>query len=89
MRLYGSDKPDLRIDLKLVDIDELMRGVEFKVFSGPASDAASRVVALRFFKVSYLLRLRAAVRTRRRDDGMFKTQSRSQAQVIARLRLRR
>ena len=47
MRLYGSDKPDLRIDLQLVDIEELMRGVEFKVFSGPASDGASRVVALR------------------------------------------
>ena len=47
MRLYGSDKPDLRIDLQLVDIDELMKKVEFKVFSGPASDAASRVVALR------------------------------------------
>ena len=31
MRLYGSDKPDLRIDLQLVDIEELMRGVEFKV----------------------------------------------------------
>ena len=47
MRLYGSDKPDLRIDLQLVDIDELMQKVEFKVFSGPASDAESRVVALR------------------------------------------
>ena len=47
MRRYGSDKPDLRIDLELVDIAELMAGVEFKVFSGPAADPGSRVVALR------------------------------------------
>jgi aspartyl-tRNA synthetase len=47
MRLYGSDKPDLRIDLELMDIAELMQDVEFKVFSGPAKDPESRVVALR------------------------------------------
>jgi aspartyl-tRNA synthetase len=47
MRLYGSDKPDLRIDLKFVDIAEQMRDVDFKVFSGPAKDPACRVVALR------------------------------------------
>jgi aspartyl-tRNA synthetase len=47
MRRYGVDKPDLRIDLELVDIAELMQKVDFKVFSGPANDAASRVVALR------------------------------------------
>ncbi len=47
MRLYGSDKPDLRIDLKLVDVASLMKSVEFKVFSGPANDEDSRVVALR------------------------------------------
>lgn len=47
MRRYGSDKPDLRIDLELSDIADLMKGVEFKVFSGPANDAESRVVALR------------------------------------------
>ena len=47
MRLYGSDKPDLRIDLKLVDIADLMKSAEFKVFSGPANDEGSRVVALR------------------------------------------
>lgn len=47
MRLYGSDKPDLRIDMQLVDIAELMEGVAFKVFSGPAADPDSRVVALR------------------------------------------
>lgn len=47
MRRYGSDKPDLRIDLELMDIAELMQDVEFKVFSGPAKDPQSRVVALR------------------------------------------
>ncbi|MFN3161968.1 MAG: aspartate--tRNA ligase [Pseudohongiellaceae bacterium] len=47
MRRFGSDKPDLRIDLELVDIAEQMKNVDFKVFSGPANDAASRVVALR------------------------------------------
>ena len=47
MRLYGSDKPDLRIDLKLVDVASLMKSAEFKVFSGPANDEDSRVVALR------------------------------------------
>jgi aspartyl-tRNA synthetase len=47
MTRYGSDKPDLRIDLELVSVDEAVRGVEFKVFSGPANDPASRVAALR------------------------------------------
>jgi len=47
MRRYGSDKPDLRIDLELVDIADLMQDVDFKVFSGPAKDPESRVVALR------------------------------------------
>ena len=44
---YGVDKPDLRIPLELVDIDDLMKDVEFKVFSGPANDPDSRVAALR------------------------------------------
>lgn len=47
LRRYGSDKPDLRIDLELVDIAEAMKSVNFKVFSGPANDPESRVVALR------------------------------------------
>ncbi|MCP5344402.1 MAG: aspartate--tRNA ligase [Pseudomonadales bacterium] len=47
MRRYGSDKPDLRLDLELVDIADLMKSVDFKVFNGPANDPASRVVALR------------------------------------------
>jgi aspartyl-tRNA synthetase len=47
MRRFGSDKPDLRIDMELIDIADLMQAVDFKVFSGPANDAGSRVVALR------------------------------------------
>ena len=46
-RRYGSDKPDLRIHLELVDIAEKVKHVEFKVFSGPANDPGGRVVALR------------------------------------------
>lgn len=44
---FGVDKPDLRIDLELLDIAELMKEVDFKVFSGPANDVESRVVALK------------------------------------------
>ena len=47
MRDYGCDKPDLRIPLKLVEISELVADEEFKVFSGPANDKDSRVVALK------------------------------------------
>ena len=47
MRRFGSDKPDLRIDLEFTDIADLMQGVDFKVFAGPANDPDSRVVALR------------------------------------------
>jgi aspartyl-tRNA synthetase len=47
MRRYGSDKPDLRIHLELVDVAEHVKHVEFKVFSGPANDSGGRVVALR------------------------------------------
>ncbi len=47
MSRFGSDKPDLRIPLELVDVDDLMQQVEFKVFSGPASDPKGRVAALK------------------------------------------
>jgi aspartyl-tRNA synthetase len=47
MRRYASDKPDLRIPLELVDVADLVRGSDFKVFSGPASNPEGRVVALR------------------------------------------
>ncbi|MCL5975216.1 MAG: aspartate--tRNA ligase [Gammaproteobacteria bacterium] len=47
MDRYGSDKPDLRIPLELVDVSDLMQGVDFKVFSAPANDDNGRVAALR------------------------------------------
>ncbi len=47
MRRYGSDKPDLRIPLELTELSDLMTGVEFKVFAGPANDPKGRVAALR------------------------------------------
>jgi aspartyl-tRNA synthetase len=47
MRLYGSDKPDLRNPMSFVDIADLVKDVEFKVFSGPANDPKGRVVALK------------------------------------------
>ncbi len=47
MERFGSDKPDLRIPLELVTITDLMKAVEFKVFSGPANDPKGRIAALR------------------------------------------
>ncbi|MEO1594891.1 MAG: aspartate--tRNA ligase [Pseudomonadota bacterium] len=47
MQRFGSDKPDLRISLELVEVADLMDGVEFKVFAGPAADPEGRVAALR------------------------------------------
>ena len=47
MRRYGSDKPDLRIALELVDVAELVKDSGFAVFTGPANDAGGRVAALR------------------------------------------
>lgn len=47
MRRYGSDKPDLRNPLELVDVADLVKDCEFKVFAGPANDASGRVAALR------------------------------------------
>jgi aspartyl-tRNA synthetase len=47
MRRFGSDKPDLRIDLELVDIADLVVDAEFKVFSGPAKSPNGRVAVLR------------------------------------------
>jgi aspartyl-tRNA synthetase len=47
MRLYGVDCPDMRIPLQMVDLNELMCSVEFKVFSGPASSDDGRVAAMR------------------------------------------
>jgi aspartyl-tRNA synthetase len=47
MRRYGSDKPDLRVPLELVDVADLVRDCDFKVFSAPAQDAQGRVALLR------------------------------------------
>ncbi|MFU9135997.1 aspartate--tRNA ligase [Erwinia tasmaniensis] len=47
MHRYGSDKPDLRNPMELVDVADLLNAVEFKVFSGPANDPKGRVAALR------------------------------------------
>ncbi|MCX4188408.1 aspartate--tRNA ligase [Methylophaga sp. OBS4] len=47
MARFGSDKPDLRIPLELVEVSDLMKDVDFKVFSGPAKDERGRVAALR------------------------------------------
>jgi aspartyl-tRNA synthetase len=46
MRRYGSDKPDLRVPLELTDVGDLLKDCDFKVFAGPANDAAGRVAAL-------------------------------------------
>ncbi|MRD46240.1 aspartate--tRNA ligase [Caenimonas koreensis DSM 17982] len=47
MRLYGSDKPDLRVKMEFTEITDVMKDVDFKVFSGPANAEDGRVVALR------------------------------------------
>jgi len=47
VRRYGSDRPDLRMPLELVDVGDLMKNVEFKVFAGPANNPNGRVAALR------------------------------------------
>jgi aspartyl-tRNA synthetase len=47
MRLYGSDKPDLRVKLQFTDLTEVMKDVDFKVFAGAANMDGGRVVALR------------------------------------------
>ncbi|QGM80917.1 aspartate--tRNA ligase [Otariodibacter oris] len=47
MRRFGSDKPDLRNPLELIDVADLVKDVDFKVFSGPANDPEGRVIAIR------------------------------------------
>ncbi len=47
MRLYGSDKPDLRVKLEFTELTDVMKDVDFKVFSAPANQADGRVVGLR------------------------------------------
>ena len=47
MARYGSDKPDLRVALEFTELTDVMKSVEFKVFSGPANAAGGRVAGLR------------------------------------------
>ena len=47
MHRYGSDKPDLRVKLEFTELTDVMKTVDFKVFSGPANAEGGRVVALR------------------------------------------
>ncbi len=56
VKRFGSDRPDLRVPLELVDIADLLENVEFKVFSGPAKDPKGRVAALRLPKGGELTR---------------------------------
>ena len=53
---FGSDKPDMRIPLELISITDLMKEVEFKVFSGPANDPKGRIAAMRLPKGGQLSR---------------------------------
>lgn len=64
MRRFGSDRPDLRCPLELIDVADLMEEVDFKVFSGPAKDPKGRVAALRLPKGCEL--------TRKEIDGYTK-----------------
>ncbi len=56
MQRFGSDKPDLRIPLEFIDITDLMKSVEFKVFNAPANDPDSRVAMLKVPQGSKLSR---------------------------------
>ena len=56
VRRYGNDHPDLRIPLELIDLNDVMKDVEFKVFNGPANDPCGRVVALKVPKANELSR---------------------------------
>jgi aspartyl-tRNA synthetase len=79
MRRFGSDKPDLRIALELVDIAEAVKHVEFKVFAEPANDANGRVAALRVPGGSTL--------SRKDIDGLTEYVSRYGAKGLAWLRI--
>jgi aspartyl-tRNA synthetase len=47
MEKYGVDRPDMRIPLEIITVDDLMKDVDFKVFNAPANDAKSRVAAMK------------------------------------------
>ena len=65
MRRYGSDKPDLRIALELVDVADLVKDCDFKVFAGPAKDPNGRVAALARARRRQRCRARRSMSTRR------------------------
>lgn len=75
IKRFGSDKPDLRIPLELVDVGDVLAGVEFKVFSGPANDPKGRVAALRIPQGNSL--------SRKDIDGYTKFVSRYGARGLA------
>jgi aspartyl-tRNA synthetase len=79
MHRFGSDKPDLRIPLELVDVAAAVKHVEFKVFSGPANDDKGRVAALRVPG--------GADMTRREIDQMGEYAARYGAKGLAWLRI--
>jgi aspartyl-tRNA synthetase len=79
MRRFGSDKPDLRIPLELVDVADAVKHIEFKVFAEPANDAAGRVVTLRVPGGSTL--------TRKDIDGLTEYVSRYGAKGLAWLKV--
>jgi len=79
MRRFGSDKPDLRIALELVDIADAVKHVEFNVFAEPANDASGRVAALRLPGGSTL--------SRKDIDGLTEYVSRYGAKGLAWLRI--
>ena len=79
MRRFGSDKPDLRIALELVDVADALKHVEFKVFAEPANDPAGRVAALRVPGGSTL--------SRKDIDGLTEYASRYGAKGLAWLKV--
>jgi len=79
MRRYGSDKPDLRIALELVDVADALKHVEFKVFAEPANDANGRVAALRVPSGSTL--------SRKEIDGLTEYVARYGAKGLAWLKV--
>ncbi len=85
MARYGSDKPDLRNPLELVEVKDHLKDVDFKVFAGPANDPKCRVTALRVpggreklsrGEIDELHRVRQAVR--RQGPGLHRGQRQSQ-----------
>lgn len=77
---FGTDRPDMRIPLELVEVGDLLTDVDFKVFSGPANDTGSRVAALRLPRGGERL-------TRREIDGYTEFVKRFGAKGLAYIKL--